>query len=438
MFIALIGIGITGFLIFFRVEHQFGEYVDTNRNKTIEELRTFLVEHYQQTGNLDSNQVRSWLHQDSMTNDLFIQVLDQNGEVLVDSNHMQQMMNRHRQELDLDQEVRVQLTSENEEMGTLVVNYSTDLIGADDEFIRNLQQQVIWAVLLTTVLSILISVFISSRLTVKLKEIVQMVKQIRGPNKQSRLSVPNFELELQPLAEAFNDLLDTLEKEDHLRKRYTADLAHELRTPLATLRSQIEAYQDGVWQPSDDHLAKTHAELMRLVRLVDDLEQLIVAENPQIQLRMEKLSANDILKRLIHQFQASFYNKGLGLHGHTDPYNPTFSGDLDRSLQILTNIVINAYDYTPAKKRVDICVFHNDQYVGFKVKDQGVGIEKSQLPHLFERFYRGDLSRERTSGGLGIGLAIAKALIEAHKGKIIVQSEVGKGTCVVVCFPINQ
>jgi signal transduction histidine kinase len=241
---------------------------------------------------------------------------------------------------------------------------------------------------------------------------------------------------VKQLAISFNNLAESLSKEEMLRKQFTHDLAHELRTPLATLRSQIEAYQDGIWEPTQSRLQQSHEELMRLVRLVNELEKLLAAENPQIKLEKVELEAGNILIAVGEMFQPLFHQKGVDLQIIEPLQEEWFMADKDRLIQILTNILNNALKYTPEGKNVTISVLSDqDDYIGFMIEDQGLGMAEDDIPHVFERFYRGDKSRDRKTGGVGIGLSIVKALMDAHEGRIKVKSKLNKGTSVCLWFP---
>jgi two-component system, OmpR family, sensor histidine kinase BaeS len=160
----------------------------------------------------------------------------------------------------------------------------------------------------------------------------------------------------------------------------------------------------------------------------------LAAENPQIKLEKVKLSPDEIVKRMYESFSLSFKQKGVDLKVMSTERSAGFWGDKDRVIQILTNIINNALKYTPEGNGVSLSVIEKDEMVGFSIKDEGSGIPEEDIPHVFERFYRGDKSRDRKTGGIGIGLSIVKALVDAHNGKIEVESLLGKGTQVNILF----
>lgn len=174
---------------------------------------------------------------------------------------------------------------------------------------------------------------------------------------------------------------------------------------------------------------------MRLVRLVKELEKLIAAENPQIRLDKTRLETGKLLSFIKEQFNPLFMKKGVNLEVQNTEEQHWFNGDRDKIIQILTNIVNNALQYTPQGKRVSVYIEEKNDQISFIVKDEGEGISEDDLPFLFERFYRGDKSRDRETGGVGIGLSIVKALVEAHQGEIKIDSQLNVGTTVEVQLP---
>jgi len=308
-------------------------------------------------------------------------------------------------------------------------------MGEDFIFLKSIKRNILLAVMVTVILSILFSLLFSNRLTSGFKKLINAIAELRNHQWRTRIPVKELTDEMKPLGESFNQLAASLAKEERLRKEFTANFAHELRTPLATLRSHIEAFQDGIWEPDSKRLEQCHEELMRLVRLVKELEKLIAAENPQIRLDKTRLETGKLLSFIKEQFNPLFMKKGVNLEVQNTEEQHWFNGDRDKIIQILTNIVNNALQYTPQGKRVSVYIEEKNDQISFIVKDEGEGISEDDLPFLFERFYRGDKSRDRETGGVGIGLSIVKALVEAHQGEIKIDSQLNVGTTVEVQLP---
>ncbi len=228
--------------------------------------------------------------------------------------------------------------------------------------------------------------------------------------------------ELGELAASFNEMARSLEANEQRRVELVGDVTHELRTPLTTLQGYLEGLLDGVIQPDERTWAKLHDEAGRLRRLIDDLQELSRAQAHQIRLKLAFLNPLDITMVAVERVSAQFKDKGLDFSCDLPANLPPVKADLDRTVQVLTNLLINALRYTPAPGRVQLKLQAISNAVEFRVTDSGIGIGAEHLPHLFERFYRVDKSRSRALGGSGIGLTIAKALLEAMGGRIEVSS----------------
>ncbi|CAI9390255.1 MULTISPECIES: sensor histidine kinase [Bacillaceae] len=438
--VSLSGVFITSFTIFFGVENQFTDYLQKNREERIETIKKEVLQQYDETGELTNEELNNMLHQQAMTENLYFKLYDSNGEILIDSTSLRSMMgmmNGTQSSIDPNdyQSTSYQLKNNNEVIGNLTVFYPEQLMGEDFIFLKSIKRNILIAVLVTVILSILFSLLFSNRLTSGFKKLINAIAELRNHQWRTRIQVKELTDEMRPLGESFNQLAESLAKEETLRKEFTANFAHELRTPLATLRSHIEAFQDGIWEPDSKRLEQCHEELMRLVRLVNELEKLIAAENPQIRLDKTRLETGKLLSFIKEQFNPLFMKKGVDLEVQNTEEQHWFSGDRDKVIQILTNIVNNALQYTPPGKRVSVYIEEKNDQISFIVKDEGEGISEDDLPFLFERFYRGDKSRDRKTGGVGIGLSIVKAFVEAHQGKIKIESQSNVGTTVEVQLP---
>jgi signal transduction histidine kinase len=222
-------------------------------------------------------------------------------------------------------------------------------------------------------------------------------------------------------------------EQENLRKRLTADMAHELRTPLAAVAAHLEAMADGIWEPSADRLNGCREEILRITALVRDLQELARIDGANLKLSRSETDLLELAATVAKNFEAETAKKKLTVSVGGDACQ--VSADKDRVSQVLTNLISNAVSYTPDAGH--ICITTKSDGAGgvIEVCDDGIGIEPEELPFIFERFYRADKSRNRRTGGAGIGLAIAKSIVDAHKGTIGVSSEPGKGTRFIVTLP---
>jgi two-component system sensor histidine kinase BaeS len=245
---------------------------------------------------------------------------------------------------------------------------------------------------------------------------------------------PGGAAELEGLGRALNRLAETLEHEEEIRKANAADLAHELRTPVNGLLSRIEAAQDGVL-PGLDNLEAMHAEALRLTRLLDDLARLADAERPGLLLDKRPVDLAAVAERVAASFAPRFNGSGVALVVDAAPVEVL--GDEDRLEQVATNLLANAWRYT-ASGEVRLWVARDGDEAVLEVSDTGVGIPPEDLRHIFTRFWRGDRSRSRATGGAGIGLAIVRELVGAHDGRIDVDSTPGHGSTFHVVLPAGK
>lgn len=444
LIVSLIGILALSVFIQYGFESSFKSYLDHNREKKIERVISEIQKEYKQNGNFSSTQVNEYIHEFAMTDQLYFQVYDQMDHLEMDSSRIRGMMNS----LGLTEPVTngeewqtkpYALTVNNKVIGKLIAIYPEGLIADQYTFLQTIQLYIYASVCLTIVLAIVFSMIFSKKLTSGLKKLSFATKELRQHNLDIRIPLTGLPSEVKELAISFNKLAESLAKEEMLRKQFTGDLAHELRTPLATLRSQIEAFQDGIWEPTPQRLTQCHEELMRLVRFVNEMEKLLAAENPQMKLEKVDLEAGGVLIALWEMFQPLCKQKGVELILREPLQEEWFKADKDRLVQVLTNVLNNALKYTPEGKSVTLSVLsEEDDYVGFMIEDEGPGISEDDIPHIFERFYRGDKSRDRKTGGVGIGLSIVKALMDAHNGVIKVKSKLNKGTSMILWFPKEE
>lgn len=235
----------------------------------------------------------------------------------------------------------------------------------------------------------------------------------------------------------FNKMVGELERAAQQRRNLTADIAHELRTPLHIIQGNLEGVIDGVYQPTSEHINNTLDETRLLTRLVNDLQTLSLAETGQLPLHPTLFLLADLIADLTSSFSSQAASLGVDLQTHIADANGQVTADYDRLNQVLSNLISNALRHTPKDGRISILTepTQDTQYaIRITIQDTGSGISPEDLPFIFDRFWRGDKSRSERSHS-GLGLAIAKQLIHAHGGTIEAQSELGKGTSFIIELP---
>jgi signal transduction histidine kinase len=240
--------------------------------------------------------------------------------------------------------------------------------------------------------------------------------------------------EIDDLARTFNAMAESLERTERLRRNIVSDVAHELRTPLTHMRCRIEAVEEGVERATPELFRALHASTLTLGRLVDDLQELALAESGALRLDRRAEPLGPIVGQALETVAPLARERGVEL-ACAVPEPLVAPVDRRRIVAVLVNLLDNAVRHTPRGGRVELSGVGSDDEIVLGVSDTGEGIAPEHLAHLFERFFRVDPSRSRSSGGAGLGLAIAKALVEAHGGRIAATSELRRGTRVEVRLP---
>jgi signal transduction histidine kinase len=284
--------------------------------------------------------------------------------------------------------------------------------------------------------ALVVSVVLTRSVVAPVQALQAASKRIAAGHYGERVLVES-EDELGQLAQSFNRMAGELEQVESMRRRLIGDIAHELRTPLTAIQGSAEGLLDGVLPPGEETFQQIHREAVRLARLVDDLQELSRVESGAYELTLRPVILNDALQTVSKRFRLALENKRLNLTLSLPADLPPLLADEDRLIQILTNLLGNAVQYTPEGGTITISSCRVNGQVQVSVKDSGIGIPPEHLPHVFDRFYRVDKSRSRQQGGSGIGLTIARHLVEAHGGRIWAESAGnGQGSTFHFTIPI--
>lgn len=282
-------------------------------------------------------------------------------------------------------------------------------------------------------------VVVSRKLAKPIKSITSTAAQIRSGDLTARTGIVGDD-EIGQLGETFDDMATSLERDLKLEHRLTSDVAHELRTPLMAMLATVEAMQDGVLPADEEHLETVASEVRRLSRLVSAMLQLSRIENGTTKFNPEKTDMIRLVRSVVEAQEQLFSDRGLRLKLDVKTNRRELFCEVDRDMirQALINLMSNALRYTPEEGYVVVSVSQEGRDVLVSVADTGIGIAKEDLARVFSRFWRSDASRERVSGGLGVGLAVTKEIIDRHHGFIGVESELGKGTKFTLHIPRVQ
>ncbi len=331
----------------------------------------------------------------------------------------------------LGPEERLPIEVDGSVVGTAFVRLpEPGLLPQDVSFRSSVNRLLLLGGIVAGIVALGLGVVLARRATAPARELTRAARDLAAGDRSRRVE---FEApdELGDMATAFNSMADTIEEEDRLRRAFAADVAHELRTPLAILRTQIEGLQDGVVEPTSPALASLHEETLRLTRLVADLETLASAEAAGFSLERQPLHLGPLLEGAVREFAGPYEAEEVDLR--TDLADLVVEADPTRIRQVVSNLLSNALKFTPSGGvvRVELRPEGSDGVI--IVSDSGPGIPPEELPHVFDRFFRGRGARAR---GSGVGLTVARELVRAHGGEIEVASEPGRGASFTVRLPL--
>jgi len=308
--------------------------------------------------------------------------------------------------------------------------------GVFNDFRAGFNETLLYAIIASAIVAVAVSVFFSRGVVAPLRAMTDASQRIAAGHYDERVKINGGD-ELAQLGERFNQMAEKLEQVESMRRRLIGDVSHELRTPLTAIKGSMEGLMDGVLPATNETYQQIHAEADRLNRLVDDLQELSRVEAGSYHLDIKPVDVSSLVQTVAKRLSLQFESKRISLDLELAPGLTRVQADEDRAVQVLTNLVGNALQYTPENGKVIISVKQKNDEVQIAVKDSGIGIPPEHLAHIFDRFYRVDKSRSRQAGGgSGIGLTIARALVEAMGGRIWVESE-GESQGSTFTFTLN-
>ena len=311
-----------------------------------------------------------------------------------------------------------------------------------DSFRSAVYEALIFAIPFALLSAIIISLSFSRQFTEPIKNMVSVSKKISAGHYKERIPIPkNVNIdemdELKQLAISFNQMTLKLEKTEDLRRQLIGDVSHELRTPLSLIKAFMEGLIDGLVPATNKTFYQVQLETDRLAKLVDDLQALSIIESGAYVLSKQRSDIHEVILSVIMNLKPQYTRKGVQIESSLTNEKTVINIDVNRIKQVLTNILGNALQFTPKGGSVKLTVEKTNENVQIAIIDTGIGIKKGHLVHVFTRFYRVDKSRSRKSGGSGIGLTIAKQLVEAHGGEIWADSSgENRGTTISFTLPI--
>ncbi len=447
--VALLLVALVSLFSNFLLQDQFEKYIIRQQEGKNEEIVLQIAQQYDpNTKTYHTDSVES-IGTSALSRGMIVKVSDASGNVVWDAmvhnngmcNQMLQnmadnMLSRYPNFEGAYEEKSYPVISGTVSAGNVSVGYYGPFYFSDNDaaFIDALNRALLTIGIVSLVFALLLGFFMARRISHPITQATGAAEKIAKGDYSDKIKLQSNTLELDKLVTSINSLSSELENQDLLRKRLTADIAHELRTPLSTLQGNIEALIDGIWQPDKNRFLSCHEEILRLTRLVSDLEKLARLENENSSVDKTAFDLKLLAEKTALSFEPLCLEKNIRMT--VSGTAQTVEADGDKMRQVLVNLISNSLKYTPEGGRIKVSIAGEGGFASLTVEDNGIGIAQDDLPYIFGRFYRADRSRSSRSGGAGIGLAIAKAIVEMHGGWITVESEPGKGTKFTVSLPV--
>jgi signal transduction histidine kinase len=309
-------------------------------------------------------------------------------------------------------------------------------VGSLQALSSSINQYLIWGAIIAIAAALIITYFLSRRISAPIHALTIATSNLGEGDLSQRVNYKGRD-EIGKLSERFNVMAVDLQKDEERRRQLIADVAHELKTPVSDIRAYLEAIHDGLMEPTSSNLDSIYEDITLLSRLINDLQLLAVSDSGELDLVYQPDSITRVISNTAASMQPLIKAKGILLVLELPDELSSVKIDSQRVSQVLHNLIDNAIRHTPQDGQILISAHEDKGYIKISVSDTGEGIPPEDLPHIFERFYRVDKSRARATGGTGLGLTIAKRLVEAHGGTIEVHSEPGKGSHFAFTLPAS-
>jgi signal transduction histidine kinase len=304
-------------------------------------------------------------------------------------------------------------------------------------YLNSVNQQLLFAAGAAGVVALLLTWLLSRRILGPVEALTVAAGKMERGDLSQKVEVDTGD-EIGKLAHAFNAMSDSLARQETLRRNMASDIAHELRTPLSNIRGYLEAAQDGMVEPDAKLIASLHEESLLLSRLIEDLQELQLAEAGQLSMEPVSVDVGDLIDNAAHALKPAADARGVSILVEAEPDLPPVQADRERIGQVLRNLMDNAITHTPEGGEITVSARASADEIEVSVRDTGEGIPPEHLQNVFERFYRVDSSRARSTGGAGLGLAIVKQIVVLHGGRVWADSEVGVGSTFYFTLPLAK
>jgi len=456
LFITILVVAIISGFIFFYSEVSFQEYLEAKQTNRVVQWLAFFENYYVEYGGFDELELlmpNEFVRGNPQQNRPSMGQQRGSGKdrILIQSERKEQV-------LIADQERVVLFDSDGVELGKLVderefnkgypIVVDEEKVGMlllrdpiistvnslEEQFVKSMNQAIVYASLVTVFFACLVGFLLSKQISKRLLLLREGVRLVTEKNYSHRLSIDSRD-EIGDLAKAFNEMVSKIQYDEKVKNQLITDVAHELRTPLTTLRGKLEMMQNSSEVIDQKEILILNDEVLRLSKLINDLQDVSMLQDNRLPMNMAIVSVHSVLEHVTSLFSWELDEKEINLKMNLQATEDEIIGDRNRLIQVFINLISNGIRYLDKdEKNIVINSYNKDETIVVEIADNGKGIDEDNAGIVFERFYRGDPSRARSSGGTGLGLAIVKGIIEAHQGSVHVTSTVDEGTVFSISF----
>lgn len=362
-----------------------------------------------------------------------VQLLDQKGYVIVDTQDSIPSEPRDISSL----EAAIPLHDQGEVVGYLLSENQYSFTQQQETYLTSrLNKAALTSAAIAGVTAFLLASYLAYQLLQPIRKLTKAAESIKQGNLEQRVDIQG-NTELTSLGQVFNQMAYSLERSAERRKALTADIAHELRTPLSVQQAHLEALQDGIYDLNLENLRPIQEHNQTLIRLVDDLRTLSLADAGELTLERTETNITQLVANIVSQFEPQAKEKSIRISVEAPPKSPQIKIDPQRIEQIIINLLTNAIRHSPKGGKVRLAINKEKDELIITVRDQGEGIPEEEIPFIFERFYKSNPSRKRESGGTGLGLSISQKLAQAHGGNLVVHNQPQGGAEFTLSLPLS-
>lgn len=432
-FTVLIAIGVISVVW----NQYFQMYTSENMNSLAETTSNRIASAFEQSGVFDDETLAAAMQAAGASDEVGVRVLKNNGEMVFDSTDSMPSDVSSNYEPDNATQVAISnITVGESVVGSVrvwVYGSETLMNHLDEQFRDNTYRALLLAAAVSIVIASLVGFVFARKLVSPINKVTRTAQALSEGDFSARTDMDGVG-EVSRLGATLDEMARSIERDRELERRLTSDVAHELRTPLMAIQATVEAMIDGVYDRDDEHLMLVDSEVRRLSRLVDALLKLSRLENRTQPFKEEIINLGQLIEGIVISHEVFVVDSGLAIEYHAEPHVKVV-GDPDKISQAVANLISNAVRYTPEGGSILVDVHQEGKIAAIDVSDTGVGLTPEEEQMVFSRFWRADSGRKRESGGLGIGLAVVKEIVDRHKGKVLVKGEKGVGSTFTILLP---